>query len=53
MAKVKAKAKVVIKEKALKAKAPTVRCPDCPWKAGLKSETEQCPTCEGTGLVAE
>jgi rubredoxin len=29
-----------------------VRCPDCPWKAGLIDENTYCPTCNGTGKVA-
>ena len=28
-----------------------VRCPDCPWKAGLLDENTHCPTCNGTGKV--
>ena len=35
----------------VKAVAP-VRCPDCPWKAGLRDENTLCATCNGSGLVA-
>lgn len=28
-----------------------VRCPDCPWKAGLKDESTYCGTCNGSGQV--
>ena len=28
-----------------------VRCPDYPWKAGLKDENTYCPTCVGHGVV--
>lgn len=28
-----------------------VRCPDCPWKPGLKDEYTPCSTCNGTGKV--
>lgn len=28
-----------------------VRCPDCPWKPGLKDEYTVCSTCEGSGTV--
>lgn len=28
-----------------------VRCPDCPWKAGLKDENTYCETCNGSGQV--
>ncbi len=28
-----------------------VRCPDCPWKAGLLDANTFCPTCEGHGVV--
>lgn len=34
------------------AEAPqSVRCPDCPLRAGLKDENTLCPTCNGTGLI--
>jgi len=29
----------------------SVRCPDCPWKAGLQDEKTLCATCNGSGLV--
>lgn len=29
-----------------------VRCPNCPWKAGLLDENTYCPNCSGTGQVA-
>lgn len=28
-----------------------VRCPDCPWRAGLLDEHTLCPTCNGSGKV--
>ena len=28
-----------------------VRCPDCPWKAGLKDEKTHCSTCKGSGMI--
>ncbi len=28
-----------------------VRCPDCPWKAGLLDENTYCSSCNGTGKV--
>lgn len=28
-----------------------VRCPDCPWRPGLKDEYTPCSTCNGTGKV--
>jgi hypothetical protein len=42
------------KKKAVKVEPkPTVkvRCPDCPWKPGLRDERTLCPTCNGTGKV--
>lgn len=29
-----------------------VRCPDCPWKAGLIDENTYCQTCNGSGQVS-
>ena len=28
-----------------------VRCPNCPWKAGLLDELTICPVCNGSGKV--
>ena len=28
-----------------------VRCPSCPWKAGLRDELHYCDTCLGSGQV--
>ncbi len=30
-----------------------IRCPDCPWKAGLKDANTICTTCEGSGTIEE
>ncbi len=35
----------------LKQEKVLVRCPDCPWKAGLKDENTYCGTCNGSGQV--
>ena len=40
-----------IMEKKLDEKKVSVRCPDCPWKAGMKDETTTCSLCAGTGQI--
>lgn len=39
------------KAKPVKKDLVEVRCPNCPWKAGLLDERTYCPNCNGTGKV--
>ena len=47
MGKTKSKQKESAKEITL------MRCPDCPWKSGLRDEKTVCETCQGTGVVEQ
>lgn len=38
-------------EKKSDKKKVLVRCPHCPWKAGMKDEQTVCDVCKGSGQV--